>query len=297
MGVIKFDTIDRGEVYTDNSGKSTLTHRMLIQCSSLDDSISVLRRDLPQFQRWQPHQTEPGFRVDQFRATQRPHSPWWEAQVDYIDTLQKNPLEIPARIGEIKSFTIPGSTLVDHQNKPILNAAGEPPEPFDKPEQIIAFPIIFNIPNLGDWLFDFESCINQDSIRLGSKSCDPLTVMIRQVTVTDTQEADDIEYRTATLECWRRKSKWVEYWPNRGFNERIKGTDIPFHDATAAGLGANDSVLRPILIDGERPSEPQFLDKDGKWIKNPTLDQIVIIATQLYPAISFASQFPAGCFR
>ena len=135
--------------------------------------------------------------------------------------IDQDPLSIPSRIGEVKSFTIPGATLVDWQNKPILNTAGEPPEPFDKPEQVLAYPLIKNIPGLGDWLFDFESVINADAVRLGSKICEPKTLMIRQVTVSDEQTQGDIKYRTATLELWRRKSQWVEIWPSRGFTQLV----------------------------------------------------------------------------
>ncbi len=291
MGVLRFSTIDKGEVYVDGTGKGTVTLRLFVMCSSPDDSLSVLRRDLAQYQKWQPHPSEPKFYVDQFRAIQRPHTANWEAQVDYIDTIEKNPLEIPARIGEVKSFTIPGGTLVDYQGNPIINTAGEPPEPFYKPEQIIAFPIIKNIPDLGDWLFDFESVLNQDSIRLGSKNCDPLTVMIRQITVSDTQEQGDIQYRTATMELWRRKSKWVEKWPSRGFNEVVSDAS-PFVSKKTGKPSAVAKSRRPILVNGERATEPQFLDQKGRWIAEPTLDQICMITTQIYPAINFSGYFP-----
>ena len=221
MGVLRYSTVDKGEISTDASGKSTITLRVLVFCDSPDDSIGVLRRDLPFFQKWQPHPTEGRFYVEQSRFTQRPKTANWEGQIDYTDTIDQDPLSIPSRIGEVKSFTIPGATLVDWQNKPILNTAGEPPEPFDKPEQVLAYPLIKNIPGLGDWLFDFESVINADAVRLGSKICEPKTLMIRQVTVSDEQTQGDIKYRTATLELWRRKSQWVEIWPSRGFTQLV----------------------------------------------------------------------------
>ena len=46
------------------------------------------------------------------------------------------------------------------------------------------------------------------------------------------------------------------------------------------------------MIKGERPQEPQFLDRDGRWIEDPTPADIALITTQLYPAINFTNYFP-----
>jgi hypothetical protein len=120
-------------------------------------------------------------------------------------------------------------------------------------------------------------------------------VMIRQVTVSDEVEQGDFTYRTATLELWRRKSKWQEVWPSRGFNQRVTvPVNSPFINVLTQQPDSTQKqkLLSPITINGERPTEPQFLDKDGKWIREPTLSQVVFITTQLYPAINFAGYFP-----
>lgn len=293
MSVIDWDIDDSGDIQTRN-GVSQIRLRGLAICSSLDDSITALRIGLSQFQRWQPHNTEPGFYVEDFEAVQRKHTARWDFTVTYTDARIKDPLAIPARIGEIKSFKQDGATILEWNNTPILNTAGEPPEPFPKPEQIIVYPFIKNIPpDPPDWLLDFESCINADSVRIGSKICEPKTALINAITISDEQEQGDIKYRTATVEVWRRKSKWIEYFPSRGYNELVTVIDQPTNES---GIGSGftkktKKILRPILINGEPPDKPQFLDADGKWIKEPTPDQIKIITAQLYPAISF-NAFP-----
>lgn len=293
MGVVDWDLIDQGEIQ-QRGGASQIRLRGIAFCSSLDDSINALRIGLSQFQRWQSHPTEPGFYVEDFEATQRKHTPRWEFTVTYTDQVTKDPLAIPARIGEIKSFKLDGATVLDWNNTPILNTAGEPPEPFSKPEQIIVFPFIKNIPpDQPDWLLDFESCINSDVVRIGSKVCDPLTALINAITISEVQEQGDTQYRTATVEVWRRKGKWLEYFPSRGFNEKVTVID---QAVNSNGVGSGftkktKTVLRPILINGEPPDKPQFLDADGKWLKDPTPDQIKILTAQIYPAISF-NAFP-----
>ena len=96
MGVLRYSTVDKGEISTDASGKSTITLRVLVFCDSPDDSIGVLRRDLPFFQKWQPHPTEGRFYVEQSRFTQRPKTANWEGQIDYTDTIDQDPLSIPS---------------------------------------------------------------------------------------------------------------------------------------------------------------------------------------------------------
>jgi hypothetical protein len=104
-----------------------------------------------------------------------------------------------------------------------------------------------------------------------------------------------VQYRTATMELWRRKSKWLEIWPSRGFNQ-LAAPDPTFITSSTGqqvpNAATKKKVRLPILENGERPSEAKFLDKNGKWIQDPTPDQIVLITSQLYPAINFAGYFP-----
>jgi hypothetical protein len=47
-------------------------------------------------------------------------------------------------------------------------------------------------------------------------------------------------------------------------------------------------VRRPILIDGQPTREPQALDKDGKWIKEPTPQDIVLLEFKPTPWLPFS---------
>lgn len=287
MALIDWDYYDRGEVQVGRDGVGQIRDKLRARMSSRSDSLTALRAGLAQLQRWQPHPTEPGFMVDQFQGTQQSSGFYWDCTVTYTDDKPKDPLQIPAVIGEVKSFKMDGATILEWDNKPILNTAGEPVEPLSKPEQIVVYAIKRNIPDLQDWLFNFESCINADVVRLGSFSCDPKTLMINSIGISEENESGDTKYRTATIEVWRRKSKWLEYFPSRGYHE-IADIPSPFINKDSQKPDTTKKGLRPILIAGATPDRPQFLDKDGKWLgANPSPDQIVMLTKQLYPAVPF----------
>lgn len=285
MSVIFYSVTDQGEVRSGANGGS-ITLRGLAKTNNLDDSLSVLRRDLSQYQRWQRHKNEPGFFVDEFSATQRPHSVWWEFTANYTDQATQDPLSIPARCTGVKTITLPGATILDYQKKLILNTAGEPPEPFDKPERVMCYTFEKNVVGLPDWLLDFEDCINDDAVQLGSKTASPKTLLISSITLSDENTQGDTKYRTATIEVLKRKSTWEVIFPSRGFNQ------VESFRVSRTGTGSTVKRLVPIrLNNGELPTEPQFLDRDGKWMPHPDPADVVILKAQLYQSIPY-NRFP-----
>lgn len=291
MSVIDHDVYDYGELDAEE-GNGEIVIRGLLFCSSPDDSMAEVQVGMAQYQYPQPHPTAAGYYVKKFQAIQRKFTSRWDFTVTYTNQIVKNPLNEPATIGEIKSVTIPGATILDANNSVICNTAGEPVEPFDMPETLIAYPISKNIAGLGDWLLNFERCINSDTVRLGSFVCDPLTLLINSIQISAENTQGNITYRTATIEVWRRKSKWLEIFPSRGFNEKVKTSDLASQNALPAGSKtSNSTFLSPIIVNGQKPDTAQFLDKNGKWVQNPTPSKVVILTAQLYPAIQF-SAFP-----
>lgn len=290
MALIDFDVYDKGEVQVDKSGAGQIVMKIIAKMSSLDDSLTALRIGLSSFQRWRPHPTEPNFFVEQFRGTQKNNGYYWDCTVTYVDDQPKDPLSQPAVIGEIKSFKMDGATILEWDGKPILDTAGQPVEPLNKPEQIVVYPIKKNIAGLGDWLLDFESCINADEVRIGSKSCAPKTLLINAINISEENDSGDTPYRTATIELWRRKSQWLEIFPSRGFYE-VVDIESPFVNKETKQADSKKKGLKAIKKNGEPIDKPGFLDRDGKYLENPTPDQIVMLTKQLYPAIPF-NAFP-----
>jgi hypothetical protein len=300
MSFQTFTVTDANEVRRDSNGVATCYLRGIAKMSSINDNLTALQVGMSGYQRFQPHPnsaaygTETTLFVSEFQAVQKKHTVYWDVQVTYTDSLTSNPLNEPAVIGEIQTFTLPGATLIDYQGNAILNTAGEPPEPFDFPERIIQIPFIKNIPAspLPTWLMQFEDCVNADVVTFPDGTvCKPRTLLISSIKISAAQTQGSINFRTCTVEVLSRKTTWDVIFPSRGFNE-LKTVKTLVSDPATGALGwTSEKRLVPMLVKGEPPTEAQFLDLNGRWIKNPTPSQVVLLKAQLQTPVPF-SQFP-----
>jgi hypothetical protein len=299
MSFVAFTVTDANEVRRDSNGVATCYLRGIAKMSSLDDNLTALQVGMPSYQRFQPHPnaaahgTETTLYVSEFQAVQKKSTPFWDVQVTYTDSLTSNPLNEPAVIGEVQTFTMPSATLVDYQNNAILNTAGEPPEPFDFPERVLQIPFIKNIPaTLPTWLFAFEDCVNADAVTFPDGNiAPPKTLLINSVKLSSINQQGDISFRTCTVELLMRKSTWEVVFPSRGFNELKTVTALKTNPTTGALSYSTTKKLVPILVKGEPPTEAQFLDLNGRWIPNPNPSDVVLLKALLQSPVPF-SQFP-----
>ena len=286
MSVVSWEWTDEegGRIGPDGE----IVGHVRIRCNSPDDGFSVLSRDTPTLQRWQRHPSEPGYFVAEFLPERIPYAHfdtgngvhcWWNASVRYSNKLTENPLDEPAKL-VTRSQTISGGTILDKDGDVIMNAAGDIPTPFDKPRRVRVFTFTKNIATPQDWLFDWEGeVVNSDTVKIYSKNCTPRTLRFESVTIGERQVVNDVGFFVHTVELAYLKSTWDQVWPNRGFNQLVEEIE-PF--AGSSIITQRVTRKRPIYILGQVPSQPQFLDADGKWIPRPTPDEIVYNTTKIY---------------
>lgn len=283
MSVEQWSYIDEGKVRSSRGGQE-ITASLRIRTTSVLDSLFVLKRDLPEFQRWQPHPDEKAFFVDEFSAEQIPYSTRWTATVRYVDTVVRNPLDEPAKLVGIRTETMPGATIVDRQGRLILNTAGDVVTPIDKPERIKVFIFEKNLPSLQEWLFDLEDVTNDGDVLIQGKPRPKQTLLLRKVEISREQEIEDVKYWPCTIEVAYRKSLWLYKFPSMGFNQLVEAPD-----RTSAST-ANRNTIRvrqAIKIHGQAPTDPQVLDADGKWIEHPNPEDLVMLEAELYQTANF----------
>jgi hypothetical protein len=277
MSVIRWSTTDEGQVRATRTGQELILQLTVI-CSSLDDNLFALKLGLPQFQRWQPHPEEPGMFVDEFSATQEKGSSIWRANVRYVDTLERNPLDLPA-VMTVRTETLPSATILNSRGQLILNTAGDVVQPIDKPERIRVFTFKKNVPAIAEWLFELEDAVNGSAMALASFMREPRTLLLRKVEFGEPDEANDIQFVPCVVELAYRKSGWQHRYPSIGFNELVEQRDLsPGADAD----GPPQIVKRAILINGQPPSEPQLLDAAGHWVEQPEPQDVVILSEDIY---------------
>lgn len=266
------------------------------------DSLSVLKRDIPELQRWQPHPTELGFFVDEFAVNRTTgvlnydgadHF-YWEGNVRWVDTLDRKPQDQPARLVNIRSESIQSATSQDRKGRAILNTAGDPVQPIPIVEQVRVFVFQKYVVGLPEELFDLENVINSDAVTIKGQTRQPKTLLLRKVEFSDEQESEDEDetYRILILELAYRKSTWVHKFPSSGYSQIVFRRARP-DDPQEIRIDTNgiDVVRERVTItvdDGQRPTVPQLLDKDGRWIKDPQPEDVVILDAEILEEVSFA---------
>ena len=276
MGVVRWDVKDAGQIRSNRSGQE-LTQKLQIYVSSLDDSLLEIKRDLPQFQRWQPHPSQASFFVDEFSADQLEHAKVWMASVRYTDTITRNPLDEPVRYS-MRTETLPSATILNRRGRLILNSAGDIVQPIDKPERIRVFVFKKNLPQIAEWMTDLEDVVNSETLRIGGRDREPRSLLLRKVDFGEMQEQNDVEFYPTTFELAYRKSKWNYRYPSVGYNQRVPETSR----TPGPRFGQPVNVRRPILINGQPPNEPQLLDRNGLWIPEPEPQDVVILEEEIY---------------
>lgn len=277
-------SVDFWDYTDDESGRFNETGELeiglRIRTDNTADSLSTLRRDLPQFQRWQPHATEPGFFVQEFSAEKAPYSdpPWWDAKVRYSNQLRNSPLDERVKI-TVRTETIAGATIFDKDGQVILNAAGEVVAPFDRPRRVRVFTFTKNLAAPQDWLFELEDAVNASSVRIYSKNCPPRTLLLQSVNIGDRQSTNDIDFYVHTIELRYLRDGWDIIWPQRGWTELVEETD---QEPGSPTFGQSVKRRRKIYLPGgAEPTQPVFLDAQGRAMHRPEPDQILTTTSKL----------------
>lgn len=273
MGVRSCSIKDAGQVQTDAKKVGSIVDKYGVICTSIDDGLTVLMRDLPRLQRWQPHPRDPGYFVDRFEGKQIEFSPAWDVSVTYTNQLLKNPLAERASV-TMRSQALSSYTLVDHKGRLMLNTAGDPFEPQEKKEVIWVLSVKKNVVDFPDWLLEYPEVINTDAVRIRNRTYPPKTLAVAGVTIDDFQEENDVEFLPLTLELHYRKATWQTFVPSRGYQERYR-LDSAF------GSAPEFAKRRIVLPDQSFPNEPQLLNKDGAWLPTPRPQDVHILKFQI----------------
>lgn len=275
MSVRSIETTDTGNVKEDLKGVGSLVDEYTAVCTSKNDGLAVLRRDLPHLQRGRPHPREAGYIVDSFEGRREPQSSIWRISVTYTNQFLKNPLGQPASV-TMRSQSLSSYTLVDHKGRLMLNTAGDPFEPQEKKEVIWVFSVKKNVADFPDWILEYPECINTDAVRIRGlrRMFPPKTLALAALSIDDYQEENEIQFRPLTAELHYRRSTWQTYVPSRGYQELQR---VP----SAFGTRPEFIKRRIVLPDQSFPNEPQLLDKDGKWLFQPRPQDVHVLKFQI----------------
>lgn len=304
MSLVWIDEDWDEEIHVEDGGKFESLRFFTCQMSSITDTEQAILRARPDLAPYSAHPSRPDALVVDFFAKRERGSTLLRLQVQYSTEYEQiaNPLSQAAIIttGREARTEI---TLVDGEGNPIVNAAGDliDDPPCERTVSLLVFHVRKNIPagTLPQWALDYSDSVNEDSVRLKGKPCDPETLLFVYGGTGDDQTIGGTSFCEISFDLIYRADGWREAIPNRGFYQLIDAkrtmTQAQPGDQVVSNTKRQSLIRRRIYVREGNDSngllvpctEPQMLDLQGKYIERPTLKNIVILTPLLNPKLPF----------
>lgn len=317
------------EVHFDTTANSASSRRVFwAESNDINDDPEKILADPLCPKQGQRDPYNPAKIISDVTAEHRPKttkSVFWT--ITYTSEIQQqsftNPLGERAEI-TLDSETIETYTCFDKKNRAILNAAGDLVYiPIDDTRWI--FNVSKNMERVPIELLQFNNAINDSMVTVGGLPCEKETLAVKNLRVSSIQEAQGfggiiIEYVTVSFQLHYRRETWIMTYPNVGFNAIFEtpNYDMPknfdgspkydyvnmdgeagkvTNGAQPKGFNGKRIKLRKIKekraieIGGTRkpPTEPQVLDKDGKWLPDAKPSDVIKLKAEVYQTRNFSA--------
>lgn len=282
MSVIRYRSVGERQIRETRNG-AEITETVRIQVSDPADSHAVLRRDIPELQRWQRHPTEDGFYVDEFLPVRIPNSLYYTATVRYTNTLEPSPLDQPPKVS-MRTEMLRGATITNRRGQLMRNTAGDVIEPQEKNEVIRVYRIRKNVERYPEWIKTLAETVNSSVVRIRhqSEQFPKRSLLLTSVEIGEEVNENDVTYFPLALEIKHRESLWKLIYPSRGFRQLVKSRGLVRVSPNTSTLAQGDIfTLKPITVKGQPPHEPQILNAEGKWIEKPEPSDVVLMEDEI----------------
>jgi len=253
---------DDGEINQDDDRNHTEIYEA--ETNSASDSEVTLLIDSRTPKPYMIHRHDSKAWVNSVKASQTDDSGrFWEIVVDYIAIPEDgdNPLSRPDNVG-FSGRLANAIAWRTYDGKPNVNYAGDlfnpPPEKLD-PDLVIT--VSRNVASVPKWFIKYPGAVNSDATKIRGLTFNPYTLIMTDWNVGDEeQEENGIKFIELSFSLAFKKTTWHTYTPNRGYRELV--------EKSVGTNSAGKEILREfpeeIMIGEERPTEPVWLDGDGK---------------------------------
>jgi hypothetical protein len=180
---------------------------------------------------------------------------------------QEDPLDDAAIIGPWDSEGYQEVAVVDRDDKPNLNSAGDPYDPpLMKDFSRRNVTVRKNVASVPSWYLDYEDAVNSDTFTIGGLTIPPGYAKCKRTSVSEKKTRNGIDYYEVTTVIQFAKKKWTR-----------KVLDQGFHIKWTFGASSGRSKIQMLNEDGEfeYPVSPVPLNGTGGQLLNPTPDTAV----------------------
>lgn len=215
--------------------------------------------------------------------------------------VEQNPLDEEAEF-DWQSVRYIAEDCFDKDGKPVYNTAGDLLLfPFDASNWVVN--VSRKLRSSPQFLFQYENAINQNSLFVDGVPVEKQKMRCEQLRIGRQQSVlfagRTIRYRDVTFSLHHRAEGWKVQHPNVGFNELVKDYRRPIYDKekrrrmlvdATTGLPRKEkkpTIVRIKLEDGSYPTEPQVLDKKGRYVKKPGINDVFNVEADKYEELDF----------
>lgn len=275
MGVVQVKERLPNGATDEGLARFDMSRTLLIQCEFASDDESEIYGSgrIPGYLSPHPKISRATLRKRTLRRHPTRESLWWECDLEYstkpleereiqfATEADLNPLERRARV-TLESSTErefsekgylyavgPGAFAEDEST--ILNSANEPFEP-SAAHEIEVSRWIVNVEKNVDawplWLTDYENTINAQDFTFRERTFPIATLKMGRLRMSDIKVEGPHAFYTISFQLVYNRLTWDQEWLDQGFHQ----LDID-----------DPNKLKPIYVNGTRPSRPQLLDGTG----------------------------------
>ncbi len=287
--------------------------------SNIADGPREILMGAPYLAPYQPHPKDSAALIAEFWPKRIVGTNFWDVELRYSTDVDivANPLAMSPVI-TIDSVKRELPALFDSNGNPIINLAGDfytDPQS-TKTVTDLVFKVSKNVPlNLPAWITAYPDCVNSDAVTIRGLTCPPGTLYFGALSVgaeenisgTATSTSTLVQgtpYTTVSFELDFRRDGWTILLPNWGYFQLVPRRKTNGSSAVVANdkTGKKQTIRtrgvpagydrQRIIINGDYPPHPQFLDAQGALILNPTFDQIITLEYDLHDKLPFGGVLP-----
>lgn len=280
MGVIAstFREISGDSLSIDQQGIATAERRFLCKMDRFDDNPFLILT-FPRTPK--PFELYPGstgvYATTPAVSRMEQTATWFRITVPYSSEREihenPDPTRRPADV-EWGAEAYRRVMLRDIFDQPILNTARDyfiPPLEDEDSRWVIT--VSKHVKRIPRKILTMDGATNDDVVRIDGETFKRHTLRVRGLRLSRVKIENNVRFRTVNFGLHYQEEGWVHRIASRGFRQLV---EVPDSEKEQSEKGKKVFRLEEIRVDGERPSDPVFLDKDGKFIDKPTAKTIVI---------------------
>lgn len=214
--------------------------------------------------------------------------------------IEENPLAMPADVDWLsEQFT--AHRAFDAKGEPILNTARDLLLlPYEDSRWVAN--VSKNLSAPPRVLFSMNNVINSSSFVIDGVLFKRRTLMCKRLKIGRVKYTvifgSRVAYRQVSYQLHFRPDGWKVKHPNVGFNERVEKARIVYRSGrrmridpdtgkpTKEKRWGKDRIM--VGDPPEYPTEPQWLDRDGKWIEDPSPSEMTEVEVDMYEERNFS---------